>query len=59
MDLSKALENLKYDTRMKDWVVKHGLASKEDLAKNQASLPDYKNDCEEVTLEDKPGFGDY
>jgi len=58
MDLSKALENLKFDTRMKDWVVKQGLASKEDLAKNLTTLPDCKADCEEVTLEDKPGFGD-
>lgn len=58
MDLHKALESLKYDTRMKDWVVKQGLISKEDLQKYLQSLPDSKNDCEEVTLEDKPDFGD-
>lgn len=58
VDLSKALENLKHDTRMKDWVVKNGYATKEDLQKNIQSLPDSAHDCEEVTLEDKPGFGD-
>ncbi len=58
MDLSKALENLKYDNRMKEWIVKHGHLTKEDLQKNIQSLPDLAADCEEVTLEDKPGFGD-
>lgn len=58
MDLSKALENLKHDTRMKEWIVKHGHLTKEDLQKNIQALPDLAADCEEVTLEDKPGFGD-
>ena len=58
MDLSKALEALKFDTRMKDWVVKQGFATKEDLQKNLQSLPDSKSECEEVTLEDRPDFGD-
>lgn len=58
MDLTKALENLKFDTRMKDWMQKHGHATKDDLAKNLNSLPDSKDQCEEVTLEDRPDFGD-
>jgi hypothetical protein len=58
MDLSKALEALKFDTRMKDWVVKHGLTTKEDIQKHMQQLPDSKADCEEVTLEDRPDFGD-
>ena len=58
MDLTKALEALKFDTRMKDWVLKHGVATKEDLQKNVQSLPDSRNECEEVTLEDRPDFGD-
>ena len=58
MDLAKALENLKNDTRMKDWVVKTGYATKEELHKALQQLPDSANDCEEVTLEDKPDFGD-
>jgi hypothetical protein len=58
MDLNKAIELLKYDTRMKDWMVKQGMTDKEDLQKNLQQLPDCAADCEEVTLEDKPGFGD-
>ncbi len=58
MDLAKALENLKHDTRMKEWVVKTGYATKEELQKVSQALPDMAGDCEEVTLEDKPGFGD-
>jgi len=58
MDLAKALENLKHDTRMKDWVVKTGYATKEELQNSIQALPDSAEDCEEVTLEDKPGFGD-
>jgi hypothetical protein len=58
MDLAKALENLKHDTRMKEWVVKTGYATKEELQKVAQALPDSATDCEEVTLEDKPGFGD-
>ena len=58
MDLTKALEALKFDTRMKDWVLKHGVATKEDLQNNVQSLPDSKSECEEVTLEDRPDFGD-
>lgn len=58
MDLEKALENLKNDTRMKEWLVKTGYATKDELNKNLQNLPDSSSDCEEVTLEDKPGFGD-
>ena len=58
VDLNKALDLLKFDTRMKDWVVKQGILSAEDLAKNLQTLPDSSSDCEEVTLEDKPDFGD-
>lgn len=56
MDLSKALENLKFDTRMKDWNVKQGVVTKDDLEKNVKNLKDSAADCEEVTLEDKGDF---
>ncbi len=56
MDLSKALENLKFDTRMKDWNIKQGTITKEDVEKNLKSLRDHAGDCEEVTLEDKGDF---
>lgn len=53
MDLSKALENLKYDTRMREWMVKQGIVTKEDQEKNLKSLQDSAPACEPVTLEDK------
>jgi hypothetical protein len=56
MDLSKALENLKFDTRMKDWNVKQGIVTKEDLDKNIKNLKDDVANSEEVTLEDKGDF---
>lgn len=56
MDLNKALENLKFDTRMKDWNMKQGLLQKEDLEKYLKTLKDNAPDCEEVTLEDKGDF---
>lgn len=58
MDLHKALENLKYDTRMKEWNLKQGKLSKEDHEKYLKSLKDSAGDCEEVTLEDKGDFED-
>lgn len=56
MDLGKALENLKYDTRMKDWNLKQGALTKDESEKNLKSLKDSAADCEEVTLEDKGDF---
>ena len=56
MDLSKALENLKYDTRMKDWNLKQGALTKDEVDKNLKALKDSAGDCEEVTLEDKGDF---
>ena len=56
MDLGKALDNLKYDTRMKDWNTKQNLVTKEELEKNLKGLKDHAGDCEEVTLEDKGDF---
>lgn len=56
MDLNKALENLKYDTRMKDWNMKQGLVTKQDLEKNLETLKDEAANSEEVTLEDKGDF---
>jgi hypothetical protein len=56
MDLSKALENLKHDTRMKDWNTKQGVLTKDETEKNLKGLKDSAGDCEEVTLEDKGDF---
>ncbi|MGZ3722262.1 MAG: hypothetical protein ACXVA9_04995 [Bdellovibrionales bacterium] len=56
MDLGKALDNLKYDTRMKDWNLKQGTLTKDEADKNIKGLKDSAADCEEVTLEDKGDF---
>lgn len=56
MDLSKALDSLKFDTRMKDWNLKQGIVTKDDLEKNIKGLKDDAANSEEVTLEDKGDF---
>ncbi|MGZ6479848.1 MAG: hypothetical protein ACXWQE_11125 [Bdellovibrionales bacterium] len=56
MDLSKALDSLKFDTRMKDWNLKQGIVTKDDLDKNIKGLKDDAANSEEVTLEDKGDF---
>jgi hypothetical protein len=58
MDLNKALENLKYDSRMKDWNVKQGVLTRDDLEKHLKTLKDSTTDCENLTLEDKGDFSD-
>ena len=39
-DLSKAIENLKFDKRMKDWNVSQKKITEEDFSKHQKSLKD-------------------
>ena len=56
MDLHKALENVKFDTRMREWNVKQGTINKDDVEKNLKTIKDSAGDCEEVTLEDKGDF---
>jgi hypothetical protein len=58
MDLNKSLDILKFDTRMKDYYLKHGLVTQEELDRHQKSLEDSSNACEQVTLEDKGDFED-
>jgi hypothetical protein len=58
MDLNQALQNLKFDTRMKDWNLKQGTVTKEEIEKNTSSLTDRQADSEPVTLEDKEDFAD-
>jgi hypothetical protein len=47
MDLSKALENLKYDVRMRDWNVRQGLSTE------QAQL-DHLNGLKDLTPQSVP-----
>ncbi len=58
MDLNKALEILKFDQRMKDFYLKHGMVTRDELDKYMKSLDDSQAACEPVTLEDKGDFAD-
>lgn len=58
MDLNKALDILKFDQRMKDYYLKHGLVTKEELETYMKSLEDSGAMSEPVTLEDKGDFAD-
>lgn len=40
MDLSKALENLKFDVRMKDWNIKQGVTKDKDHEEHIKNLKD-------------------
>ena len=51
MSLNKALENLKFDKRLVDLNVKQGRVTKEEVTKNDQSLPDLESQCEKLDLE--------
>jgi hypothetical protein len=53
MDLNAALQNLAYDVRMKDFNLRIGTITKEEIEKNDKALKDHAPDCENVTLEDR------
>jgi hypothetical protein len=40
MDLSQALENLKYDVRMREWNLKQGIVKEKDLDDHMKNLKD-------------------
>jgi hypothetical protein len=40
MDLGKALENIKFDVRMKDWNMKHGVLKETEQAEHIKNLKD-------------------
>lgn len=53
MDLNSALQNLMFDTRMRDWNLKYGVINKEEIEKSVKALKDMTPDCENITLEDR------
>jgi hypothetical protein len=53
MDLNKALDALTHDIRMKEFNLKTGVITKEDIEKQNKSLKDHAQDCENITLEDR------
>ncbi len=52
MDLHKALENLKFDSRMADWNLVHGIVKEEDLTKFKNSLQDLSAQAIPISLQD-------
>lgn len=55
MDLSQALDNLKFDVRMREWNLKQSKVTKEEIEAYQKGLRDQAQEVEQVTLEDKGG----
>lgn len=51
MSLNKALENLKFDKRLVDLNIKQGRVTKEEVDKNDTSLPDLESQCEKLDIE--------
>ena len=58
MDLNRALEVLKFDQRMKEYYLKHGLVTQAELDGYMKTLEDSAAASEPVTLEDKGDFAD-
>ena len=56
MDLAQALDNLKFDVRMREWNTKQNKITKEEVETHTKNLKDHTGDFEEVTLEDKGDF---
>lgn len=51
MNLGKALENLKYDNRMKDWNISQGLVTAKDIEAHEAGLEDLSSKCAPMDLD--------
>ncbi len=50
--LDKAMQNLKYDTRMLEINLRAGTLTQEEAKKHLEQLPDSGNNCEKLDLED-------
>ncbi|PIS12062.1 MAG: hypothetical protein COT73_00545 [Bdellovibrio sp. CG10_big_fil_rev_8_21_14_0_10_47_8] len=53
MSLDKALKNMKFDVRVTEFNLNHGLGSKEELKKHLDALPDLTAQSEKLILEDE------
>lgn len=53
MNLDKALQQLKYDVRMKNYNSKKGLVTEAELQKFTDALPDVSFNCEKITRLDR------
>ena len=53
MDLSKALENLKFDVRMKEWNLKTGLVKEKEVEENLKNLKDMSAQAVPLDFQDQ------
>lgn len=51
MSLAKAMEDLKYDSRLTEYNLNSGILSQEELKKHLQSLPDLAPQTEKLDLE--------
>ncbi|MCC7406248.1 MAG: hypothetical protein IT288_17780 [Bdellovibrionales bacterium] len=56
--LSKALAQLKFDSRMTEWNQNQGLVTPEEVKKHLDSLPDLSSRALQLTLEDETNGAD-
>ena len=52
MSLPKAIDDLKFDTRMKEWNLRTGKVTKQEIEQGLASLEDCSANVQQVNLDD-------
>jgi hypothetical protein len=58
MSLDKATLNLKFDKRLIEWNLHNGQLTEEEYNEYIQKMPDCKDICEPLSLEDYDNFGD-
>jgi hypothetical protein len=53
MDLSQALENLKFDVRMRDWNLKQGVVKEKDLQEHTKNLKDIAANAQPLEFQEE------
>ena len=51
MSLNKALQDLKFDSRLFELNMKQGRLTKEEIEQHQKSLEDLESSCEKINIE--------
>ncbi|MCB9026705.1 MAG: hypothetical protein H6625_10335 [Bdellovibrionaceae bacterium] len=54
--LDRALENLKYDSRMVDWNIQNGLITKVELEKHLNDLKDLSHQTQKLNLKEESDY---
>lgn len=53
MDLSQALENLKFDVRMRDWNLKQGIVKETDIQTHTQNLKDLSGSAQPLEFQEE------